>query len=121
VSFRLVGHAQERIDAILLESAHQWGLEAAQRYYGLILTALAVVGDNPTTAGSREVRRLPGVRTYHLRSARRLVAPEQRVGRPRHLLVYRVAPNGIVEILSIVHDRMLLPRAARQAQREAPG
>jgi len=26
-------------------------------------------------------------------------------------------PTGLVEILSIVHDRMLLPRAARRAQR----
>jgi len=46
---------------------------------------------------------------------------QHRVERPRHLLVYRIAPDGIVEILSVVHDRMQLTRAARRAQREADG
>jgi toxin ParE1/3/4 len=120
VPFRIVGHAEQRIDDILRESAQTWGLEAAGRYHRLMLTAMAVVGDRPDTAGSRAVPQVPGVRTFYLRSARRLVAPEQRVGRPRHLLVYRVAPDGVVEILSVVHDWMLLPRAVREAQREAP-
>jgi toxin ParE1/3/4 len=47
------------------------------------------------------------------------VPREHRVGEPRHLVIYRVAPDGVVEILSVVHDRMLLARAARRAQREA--
>ena len=117
--FRLVGHAEERIDAVLLESARQWGIDAAARYHQLMLAAFATLGDNPTGPGSHEVPRVAGVRTYHLRLARRLVVREQRVGRPRHLIVYRIAPDGVVEVLSIVHDRMLLPRAARRAQREA--
>jgi plasmid stabilization system protein ParE len=44
---------------------------------------------------------------------------DDRVADPRHLLVYRVAPDGIVEILSIVHDRMQLQNAARRARRAA--
>jgi toxin ParE1/3/4 len=119
VPYRLVGRAEERIDAILLESARQWGIEAAGRYNRLILAAMAAIGDSPGILGSREVVRLAGVRTYHLRFARRLVAPEYRVGRPRHLVLYRVASDGVVEILSLVHDRMLLPQAAHRAQREA--
>ena len=117
--FRLAGRAEDRIDAVLLESARQWGIDAAARYHQLMLAAVVALGDNPTLPGSREIPRVPGLRTYHLRSARRLVVPEQRVGRPRHLVVYRVGPDGVVEVLSIVHDRMLLPRAARRAQREA--
>ena len=70
--FRLVGRAEERIDAFLLESARQWGIDAAARYHQLMLAEFANRGDDPT---------------------------------------------GLVEILSIVHDRMLLPRAARRAQR----
>jgi hypothetical protein len=38
-----------------------------------------------------------------------------------HLIIYRVAPDGVLEILSLVHDHMLLARAARRAQREADG
>jgi hypothetical protein len=34
-------------------------------------------------------------------------------------LLYRVAADGFVEILGIVHDRQLLDRAARRVQREA--
>jgi plasmid stabilization system protein ParE len=119
VSYRLVGRAEERIDTILLESARQWGVVAAARYHRLILAACATVAGNPTLPGSREVPRIPGVRTYHLRLARRLLPPDQRVDRPRHLVIYRVAPDSVVEILSVIHDRMLLPRAARRAQRDS--
>jgi toxin ParE1/3/4 len=119
VPFRLVGRASGRIDAILFESAREWGVEGAARYHRLILAALIAVGDSPELLGSREVPRISGVRTYHLRSARRLVVPQYRVSQPRHLVLYRVAQDGVVEILSIVHDRMLLARAANTAQREA--
>lgn len=37
----------------------------------------------------------------------------------RHLVVYRVAPDGVTEVLSLLHDRMLLPGAARRARSEA--
>jgi toxin ParE1/3/4 len=56
-----------------------------------------------------------------LRLGRRLVSLEQRVGRPRHLVVYRIGTDGVVEILGLAHDRMLLDRAAHRMQREAKG
>jgi toxin ParE1/3/4 len=97
VPFRIVGQAEQRIDDILLESSQTWGFEAAGPYHRLMLTAMAAVGDRPDIAGSRAIPQVPGVRTFHLRSARRLVTPEQRVGRPRHLLVYRVASDGVAQ------------------------
>jgi toxin ParE1/3/4 len=121
MSYRLVGRAADRIDAVLLESARRWGIDAAVRYNRLIIAAMTAVGDLSAPPGSREVRNVVGVRVLHLRSVRRLVAHEHRVGEPRHLVIYRVAPDGVVEILSLVHDRMLLARAARRAQREAGG
>lgn len=117
--YRLVGRADDRIDALLLESARAWGIEGAARYNRLLLAAMNAVGDMPAMVGSRPLADLPGVRSLHLRSARRLVAREHRVGQPRHLIVYRVAPNGVVEILSVVHDRQQIARVARRAQREA--
>lgn len=119
MAYRLVGHAQDRIDAALFESATRWGLEAADRYTRLVMAAMNLVGDTPLTTGSREVPGVPGVRTLHLRSVRHLLAHALRVGEPRHLVVYRVAPDGVTEVLSLVHDRMLLPGAARRARREA--
>ncbi len=80
---------------------------------------MTAIGDSPAMPGSRDVPKVAGVRTLHLRSVRRLVPREHRVGQPRHLVVYRVAPDGVTEILSVVHDRMLLIGAARRAKREA--
>jgi toxin ParE1/3/4 len=119
VSYRLVGHADDRIDALLLESARAWGIEGAARYNRLLLAAMDAVGGTPAMVGSQPLADLPGVRSLHLRLARRLVAREHRVGQPRHLIVYRIAPDGVVEILSVVHDRQQLARAARRAQRDA--
>lgn len=117
--YRLVGRAEDRIDNVLLDSARRWGVPAAARYHRLILAATAAVGDGPALSGSQTVPRLDGLRTFHLRFARGLVAAEDRITSPRRLLVYRMASDGVVEVLSIVHDRMLLPRAARQALRDA--
>jgi toxin ParE1/3/4 len=119
--YRRVGHAEDRIDAVLLESARREGVDAAARYNRLIIAAMTAVGGRPALPGSREIPKVAGVRTFHLRSARRLVAREHRVGEPRHLVIYRVAPDGVVERPSLVHDRMLLARAARRARREADG
>lgn len=113
--YRVVGHAEDRIDAVLLDSARRWGVPAAARYHRLILAAAAAAGEAPALPGSRDIPRLVGVRTLHLRSVRRLVKVEDRVVEPRHLIVYRLASDGVVEILSIVHDRMQLSRAARSA------
>ena len=49
----------------------------------------------------------------------RLAAAEDRVGEPRHLILYRVAPGGVTEMLGILHDRQLLSRAARQGLKAA--
>ncbi len=39
--------------------------------------------------------------------------------RPRHLIVYRLGTDGVVEVLGVIHDRMMLVRAARDVKREA--
>lgn len=119
--FRLVGHAEDRIDQVVMDSARQFGVEAAIRYNKLILAALAAVGANPSLAGSKPVPRLQDVRMFPLRLAGRFAAPDDRVSKPRHLVIYRVAPDGVVEVLSLVHDRMDLTQAARRARRAASG
>jgi toxin ParE1/3/4 len=88
---------------------------------GWVLAGMDAVGESPGRPGARDVRRVKGLRVYHLRSARRLVAAEFRVGQPRHLIVYQVGADGITEILGVAHDRMLLTRAARRMQRQAGG
>ena len=116
MNYRLLGGAEGDIDRILLCSATQWGFEAAGRYDRLMRAVFAAVAAFPALNGSHEIA---GVRVYPLRLGRRLVSFEQRVTRPRHLVVYRVGTDGVVEILGLAHDRMLLDRAARRMQREA--
>ena len=118
VPYRLVGHADDQNRRTAACSAGRWGVAAAARYHRLILAAAAAVGEAPTLPGSREESRVS--LNAHPSSPicpRAGRGAEDRVADPRHLIVYRVASDGMVEILSVVHDRMLLPRAARQARR----
>jgi toxin ParE1/3/4 len=119
VTYRLVGQAGGQVTRILTDSARKFGLPAAERYYRLMLAAFAALSDRPIQTASDDALLPPGVRVYPLSLARRLVPLEQRVGRPRHIVLYRVAPDGVVEVLGLAHDRMLLGRAARRMQREA--
>ena len=119
MTYRLLGSAEDDIDRILLTSAQQWGLPAADRYHRLMLTVFAVLGATPDHAASRSIENVSGVRAYPLRLGRQLIEPGQRVGKPRHIVVYRVALDGVVEIMGLVYDRMLLTRAARRMRREA--
>jgi toxin ParE1/3/4 len=119
VPYRLAGRAEDVIDDILLESARRWGVSTAAKYHRLILASLAAIGASPTLIGSRDIPRITGLRTYHLRLARNLVDREHRIAEPRHLVIYRVAPDGVVEILGLAHDRQQLARAARRARSES--
>ncbi|WP_428394540.1 hypothetical protein [Lichenicoccus sp.] len=95
--YRLVGHADDRIDAILIETARRRGIPAAARYHPLILAAAAAAGEAPELPRSREIQRLSGVRVLHLRLMRQLVAPEDYVANPRHMIVHRIAEDRVVD------------------------
>lgn len=119
MAYRLTRAAEEQIDALLLDSARTRGIEAAGRYGELILLAMAALGDEPDVLGSVEVPRLPGIRAYPTRLSRLRVQPTRRVAAPRHLVIHRLASDGVVEILGLVHDRMVLSWAARKIVRSA--
>ena len=113
MAYRLTQAAEEQIDGVLLESARRFGLDVAGRYGELILAVMAALGETPALIGSMPVSDL-GVRAYPMRLARLRVAPDRRIGRPRHLVVYRLGAEAIVDILGLVHDRMVLSRAAQR-------
>ena len=93
MAYRLTGTAEDQIDALLLDSARGYGLEAAGRYGQLILTAMGALGENPRMTGSVEVPRLCGVLAYPIRLLRQRAEPARRVGNPRHLIVYRLGTD----------------------------
>ena len=84
-----------------------------------MLTVFAALGASPDLRGSYGVEKVAGVRAYPLRLGRGWVEPGQRVDQPRHIVVYRMGRDGVVEVIGVAHDRMLLARAARRMRREA--
>lgn len=80
---------------------------------------MAARGEAPDIPGSVGVRRMPGIRAYPIWLSRLRIEPTRRVAAPRHLVIYRQAADGVVEILGLTHDRMVLSRAARKLVRDA--
>ena len=89
----------------------KFGTEAAIRYRALLLQALRDLEADPARHGSRERPDLmvPGARTYHL-SFSRGWAGKPGVKQPRHLILYRSAAPGFLEIARILHDSSDLSR-----------
>ena len=116
---RFTRAAESQIDRILTESARRHGIDAADRYSLLIFTTVARLGDNPNLPGSIDVPGVRGTHAYPVRLSRTRIEPALRVGKPRHLVIYRITPDAVVEILGLAHERMVLSRAARRALRNA--
>lgn len=119
MAYRLVGKAESGVTRIIVESVRQFGFDAAERYEQLLRATFTALGNTPNRPASQELPEVPGVRVFPLHLGRHLVDRRFRVGRPPHIVVYRVASDGVVEILGVAHDRMLLARSARRMQREA--
>lgn len=104
--------AERDIGQILAWSHQQFGEQPRRRYEALLIRALVDVVDDPHRAGSRARPEIAAqARTYHLRHSRdRVPRAAGRVSRPRHFLLYRVRPDGQVEIGRVLHDSMDLER-----------
>jgi toxin ParE1/3/4 len=99
--------AQADIVNMLAWTTHRFGIQAHARYEQLLSTALRDLLAEPERVGSADRPELgEGVRSYHLRHSRK----QSNVARPRHLILYRIADGGIVEVGRILHDAMELER-----------
>jgi toxin ParE1/3/4 len=83
------------------------------------LAIFAILIAKPHPPEARDLPGAPGVRAYPMRLGRRLSDPGHRVGQPRHIVIYRIAADGVVEVLGVAHDRMRLAGAVRRMRREA--
>jgi len=119
VRYRLAKAAEDALVAIRVDSIERWGKIVANRYDRLIDQALADIAGNPSLPGAHEVPGSAGLKVYSIKSSRRRIVREDRIGNPRHLVVYRLASDGAVEILGVIHDRMLLGRAVGRLARDA--
>jgi toxin ParE1/3/4 len=104
--FRLARPAQLDLANILSASADRRGAEGQQRYAALLAAAMRQVAaepDAPLTTKRSHLR--SGIRSFHVRHSRRS-AEAAHVRRPVHVLYYRVAEEGVVEIVRVLHERM---------------
>lgn len=110
--FRFSPDAERDIQAILAWTHGQFGEQTRLRYEELLVQAILDVADEPGRIGTQERPDLAkGAKAYHLRHSRDQVSRSVgRIRKPRHFLLFRVAPDGCVEIGRVLHDSVDLVR-----------
>lgn len=110
--YRLSAQAEQDVLEILAYTERQFGAAARRRYETLLVTALRALAADPDRLGSVARPELgEGIRSYHLRHSRTQAARQsEKVRQPRHLVVYRRLPNGVIGVGRILHDGMELAR-----------
>jgi toxin ParE1/3/4 len=104
--FRVARPAQIDLANILATSAERWGAEGRQRYAAILADAMRQVAaqpDGPLTRKRPDLR--SGIRSFHVRHTRRS-GEAAAVRKPVHVLYYRVAEEGVIEIVRVLHERM---------------
>jgi toxin ParE1/3/4 len=93
----------------MAQSRMQFGREAQLRYEHLLNAAMQDLAADPQRPGARQAESgSEGLWLYHSRLARPRLPAADRVGRPRHILVYRIVGEE-VRIIRVLHDAMDLP------------
>ena len=104
--FRVARRAQTDLMIILGDSAEKWGAEASRRYGLVLMRAMRQAASDPEGRFTRprpDIR--PGLRSFHMRHVRQN-GRQSSVKRPVHMIYYRVAEPGLIEIARILHERM---------------
>jgi toxin ParE1/3/4 len=115
---RLARAAQEDLARILATSAARWGDDARDRYAGLIAAAIGAIATDPEGPMTRDRSSVVrGVRSLHLRH----VPGDHDVGRPVHVVYYRIAGPDVVEVVRVLHGRMEPTRHVAGKPRRRPG
>lgn len=106
--YRLPLHVEARMISLLDDGAARFGQVVRDRYARLIIQAMRDVADKPYRPGVTSELAIDSVALfYHLRHSRmRAGPPNNRIGKPRHILVYEVASDGVVDILGLIPDSM---------------
>ena len=100
--FRISGPARADLATTLATSLERWGEDGRARYAALLVAAMRVIArdpDGPTTRDRAAI--VPGIRSFHLRHARR--GPG--VHDPVHIVFYRQT-GSVIEIARVLHERM---------------
>jgi toxin ParE1/3/4 len=116
--FRISSLARTDLAHILALSTERWGSDGRRRYAALLSAAMRKVAAEPDGSATRDRAGLfRGTRSFHLRHAR-VGDGNMRVGRPVHVLFFRVVRPGLVEIVRVLHERMDPSRHLRDEPQE---
>ena len=100
------GLARSDIRSILEISERDFGRRAHVRYSNLITMALEAIRADPRRPGAISRPEIgSGVYTFHLAHVRRAKG-QDRVRRPRHLVVFRIADPETIFVGRVLHDSM---------------
>jgi toxin ParE1/3/4 len=117
--FRIARPAQADLTNILAVSAERGGAEGRRRYAAALAEAMREVASHPEGPLTRPRAELAaGLRSFHIRHAPG-PEPGSKVKHPVHILSCRITPQGIIEIVRVLHERMERSRhlAAREPTR----
>ena len=102
---RLGAAAEVDFANILKWTTENFGARQSRVYRDTLVQAIGELAGGPDVAGSRARDEImAGLRTLHV---------ARRGRRGSHFLMYRVAPNSMIEIVRILHDRTDLRRHVR--------
>lgn len=104
--FRLAEPARSDIAALLRRSEALHGSEARIRYRALLSAAFRRIAADPEGLLTKDRGELaPGIRSFHVRHSRG-ESRERLVAEPVHVVFFRAAGPGLVEIVRVLHERM---------------
>jgi len=102
-AWRLARAAVRDLDTILATSFERWGELGRARYASLLYAAFEQIAARPEGRLTHAVDELqPGLRRFHLRS----VLAAKGVKAPVHVVYYRPAPTGVIEVARVLHERV---------------
>ena len=108
---RLGAAAEVDFANILKWTAENFGARQSRAYRDTLVQTIGELADGPDVAGSAARDEImAGLRTLHVARGGR---------RGSHFLMYRARPNGTIEIVRILHERMDLQRHVRSASDES--
>lgn len=108
--FRISGPAKADIASILRRSEQSYGEGARSRHRACLSAAMRRIAADPGGHLTIDCRDLaPGVRSFHIRHGR-AQSREVPVAKPVHVIFYRVIDEKVVEIVRVLHERMLPSR-----------
>jgi len=105
---RLSPAAEADITEILSWSQKTFGDAARRKYEALVVQAIVDVAADCARAGVHDRSDIVAwLLSYHISNARsRVPGRERRVVSPRHVLLFRIRGEAVVEIIRVLHDSM---------------